>query len=103
MSAFRDMVKSDRAIFINIDEFGDEHDVDGDTIRVVLEDEQVEEKDETEALSQSVKVMYAYTEELQGRKMQGESIYIDDVAYTVQTWLDEMGITRVTMTLPESW
>ena len=36
-------------------------------------------------------------------KMQGESIYIDDVAYTVQTWLDEMGITRVTMTLPESW
>ncbi len=103
MSAFRDMVESDRATFINIDEFGDEHYVDGEKIKVVLEDEQVEAKDDTQALSQSVMTMFAYTEELNGRKMQGESICIDDVDYTVQTWLDEMGITKVTMSLPESW
>jgi hypothetical protein len=97
------MVEADREIFINLDEFATEHDVDGSMIHIVLEDEQVESKDETQALSQSALIMFAKTEELNGRKMQGETLYIDDVGYTVQTWLDEMGVTKVTLSLPESW
>jgi hypothetical protein len=83
MSTFHDLVEADRAIFLNMDEFGTEHDVDGATITVVLEDEQVEE--------------------LTARKMQGETLYIDGVGYTVDTWLEEMGVTRVGLSLPESW
>lgn len=103
MSAFLDMVESDRAIFLNVDEFAEEHVVDGETIKVSLQDEEIGEKDDAQAVSKSAKVMYARTEDLQGRKMRGETIEIDDVGYMVETWLDEMGVTKVTMSLPESW
>lgn len=103
MSAFLDMVDADREIFLNIDEFASEHVVDGEAIRVSLQDEELEEKDDTRAVTKSSIVMYAKTEELHGRKMRGETIEIDDVGYIVESWLDEMGVTKVTMTLPESW
>ena len=109
MSAFRDMVKADRDnVFLNLDEFADEHDVDGNVIRVSLQDEQIEEGSQGQGLSalglsDSTLVMYAKTEDLNGRKMAGETLYIDDVGYTVITWLEEMGITTVILRLPESW
>lgn len=109
MSAFRDMVEADRdEVFLNLDEFADEHDIDGETIRVILEDEQIEEGTKGQnlaalALSDATLTMYAKTEDLNGRKMAGETIYIDDVGYTVLTWLEEMGITTVILRLPESW
>ncbi len=103
MSAFHDLVEADRATFLNLDEFGTEHDVDGATITVVLQDEQVEEKEAAQALSRSMVTMFARTEELTTRKMQGETLYIDGVGYTVDTWLEEMGITKVELSLPESW
>ena len=103
MSSFKDMVARDREIFINVDEFGDEHDIEGSKINVVLEDEQIEDIDETKALSQATLIMFAKTEELPVYRNQGESLYIDDVGYTVQTWLEEMGITKVTLTLPEGY
>lgn len=103
MSSFKDMVARDREIFINVDEFGDEHDIEGFKINVVLEDEQIEDIDETKALSQATLIMFAKTEELPVYRNQGESLYIDDVGYTVQTWLEEMGITKVTLTLPEGY
>lgn len=103
MSFFKELMAADRDIVINIDEFGDEHDIDGTVLKVVLEDEQIREADDTEALSESAVVMFAKTEELGDRKMRGETLYIDDVGYIVQKWLDEMGVTRVVLSLPESW
>ena len=109
MSAFRDMVEADRdQVFLNLDEFADEHDVDGNVIRISLQNEQIEKGSEGQglsalALSDSTLVMYAKTEDLNGRKMAGETVYIDDVGYTVVTWLEEIGITTVILRLPESW
>lgn len=103
MSTFRDMVAKDRDVFINSDEFGEEHDIEGTKIIVVLEDDQIEDLDEGKALSQVTLVMFAKTEELPAYRNQGETLYIDDVGYTVQTWLEEMGITKVTLTLPEGY
>ena len=111
MSIFKDLVEADREVFINIDEFGESHDVDGTVINVVLEDEKIEELNGSQTqssptavlLSQSDLILFAKTEELPARKMRGETLYIDDVGYTVDTWLDEMGITRITLHLPESW
>lgn len=101
MSIFKTLVEKDRTVFINPDEFGELHDVDGEDIIIVLEDEQIESADDDVTLSRSVKTMFARTEELKGRKMRGEAIYIDNVAYTVDTWLEDMGVTKVTMSLPE--
>ena len=103
MSRFKDMVAVDRDVFLNIDEFGDEHDIEGTTLTVVLEDDQIEDLDESKALSQATVILFAKTEELPIYKNQGETLYIDDVGYTVQTWLEEMGITKVTLTLPEGY
>ena len=109
MSAFKDMVEADRdKVFLNLDEFADEHDIDGSVIRVSLQNEQLESGGQGQglsalALSDSTLTLYAKTEDLSGRKMTGETMYIDDVGYTVETWLDEMGITTVILRLPESW
>ena len=103
MSSFKEMVAKDRDVFINFDEFGEEHDVEGAKIIVVLEDDQIEDIDEGKALSQATLIMFAKTEELPVYRNQGETLYIDDVGYTVQTWLEEMGITKVTLTLPEGY
>ena len=109
MSAFKDMVEADRdLIFLNLDEFADVHDVDGAMINVVLEDEQLIKGSEGQglsalALSDSTLVMYAKTEDLHGRKMAGETVYIDDVGYTVLSWLEEMGMAVVSLRVPESW
>lgn len=103
MSQFKDLVAADRDIVINVDEFGDEHDIDGNVIKVVLEDEQIRDIDDTEALSESAVILFAKTEDLGNRKMRGETLFIDDVGHTVTRWLDEMGVTKVTLSLPESW
>ena len=103
MSFFQDLVEADRDIFINLDEFATEHDIDGNVIKVVLENERIKEGDDVQVLSESALAMYAKTEELGERKMRGDTLYIDDVGYTVAKWLDEMGVTKVTLFLPESW
>ncbi len=104
MSAFTDMVASDRdSVFLNLDEYSEEHDIDGKVIKVVLENVSIEEKDNTQALSEATYRLYAKTEELNGRKMAGETLYIDDVGYTVKSWLDNMGITTVILELPASY
>lgn len=103
MSTFKDLVESDISTFINLDEFASEHDVNGNIINVVLEDEEITDKDDTQAVSDSAMVLYGKTEELGSRRMRGETFYVDDVGYTVNTWLDEMGITKITLTIPESW
>lgn len=103
MSYFKDIVKKSRDHVLSADEFGEEHDIDGTKVVVILEDEEINEKDDAQALSRSIKTLYGKTEELPRRKMYGESLYIDDVAYTVETWREEMGITRVQLSNPESW
>ena len=103
MSAFTELVDSDLDIFLNGDEFADDHEIDGKTVRAVLENEQVEEKEAANALSRSIITLFAKTADLPARKMQGETLYLDNVGYTVETWLEEMGMTRVMLSLPESW
>lgn len=99
----KDLVEADRDIVLNLDEFADEHNVNGKTMNVVLEYEQIEDVDDVQALSKSAMVLFGKTEELGERRMRGETLYIDDVGYTVERWLDEMGITRINLSLPESW
>ena len=103
MSLFKDLVAADRDIVLNLDDFAEEHDINGMTLKVVFENEAVKDVDDAEVLSKSSVVLFAKTEELGERRMRGETLYIDDVGYTVDRWLDEMGVTKVTLSLPESW
>lgn len=103
MSAFKDLVAADRDVVIDLDYFAEEHDIDGATLKVVLENEAIKDVDDVEVLSKSSMVLFAKTEELGERRMRGETLYIDDVGYTVERWLDEMGVTKVTLSMPESW
>jgi len=100
---FKELVEADRDIFINLDEFAEEHVVDGSTINAVFEDEEIEDLDESRAVSASTMALFAKTEDLPSRKMQGEVLYVDNVAYTVMKWLEEMGVTKVSLSAPESW
>lgn len=104
MSALRDMAASDReAVFLNPDGFGEEREVEGKTITVVMDSIDVSEKDGKQALSRSSLRLFGKAEDLPKRKMAGEVLHIDGVGYAVESWREDEGISEIVLSLPESW
>ena len=101
MSAFRDMVEADReGVFLNLDEFADMHLVDYKEIRCSLQNEDSLEKSGEKALGLVTMTLYARTEDLPARRIQGDVLNVDHVDYTVESWAEQMGISVVALSQP---
>ncbi len=99
MSSFKDMVASDRDIFLNIDEFGEFHKVEGVRIKAVIDDYALIESKSGARLgiAASALILYAKSGDLPEERAAGESLSIDGKEYTVESWAEDMGITSVTL------
>ena len=66
MNTFKEMMAADRGIFLNLDEFGDEHVIEGQTITAVLDEETFAEskKGEDIGLAAFDFVLFARVEDL---------------------------------------
>ena len=98
MSAFKDMVASDiDSVFLNPDELGEEHEVDGRTIICVIDDDGLLDKQggAVFAVGQSSKTIYAKCEDLPNRKGYGSELMVDGVPYMVNTWYESFGMATV--------
>ena len=95
MSYFNDLIEGDLDLFLNPDEIGEEHTVDGKKIRCVLEDASLKGADGWRMLSEATVKLFAKTSSLTKRRTRGETIYIDGCGYEVITWNVEKGMTRV--------
>lgn len=97
MSAFKDMLAADRAIFLNVDEFGETHTVEGKSIEVVLDDDiQYDSKHgEDIGLAEADLALYARDEDLPVRRATGEALNIDGKEYTIVSWRTDYGVAVV--------
>mgnify|MGYP003571270504 CR=1 FL=1 len=104
MSPFQEMAAADRAgAFLDLDVFGEEREVEGRTITVVMDYVDLTERDGARALSRSSIRLFGRTEDLPKRKMAGDALRVDGVGYSVESWREDMGISEIVLALPESW
>ena len=97
MNTFKEMMAADRGIFLNLDEFGDEHVIEGQTIAAVLDEEIFSEskKGEDIGLAAYDFVLYAREEDLPEQRASGESLNVDGKECTVVSWKTDGGMASV--------
>lgn len=99
MMSFKDMVQKDRGIFLNIDEFGEVHKVEGKNITVVIDDNRLRERQggAEVGVAESSLLLFAYSEDLPPRREAGESINVDGREYIVDDWSEDMGVAQIAL------
>ena len=97
MSAFKEMMAADRGIFLNLDEFGEEHVVEGRNITAVLNDETLGEskKGEDIGLAAYDFVLFAREEDLPEQRASGESLNVNGKECTIVSWKTDVGISSI--------
>lgn len=97
MSFFKEMLEADRGVFLNLDEFGDEHVIEGKTIAAVLDEENfVESKNgEDIGLAAFDLVLYASVEDLPRQRPSGESLNVDGRECTIVSWRTDAGMATI--------
>ena len=88
--SFKAMVEADRRrTFLNLDEFGEKHTVEGRAIAAVLDDNALKERQGGQELSvaESSLLLYAAVEDLPARRRE----------YIVNDWSEDMGIATVAL------
>lgn len=97
MPIFKDVIKSDLDLFLNTDEFAEEHKIDGVLIKVVIDAEGLAEnqKGTRMAISESTLKFFAKTSDLGKVRLPGQKISFDNKLYIVDAWDENMGMTSV--------
>ena len=99
MFDFKEMIGKDLDIFLNLDEYGEPHEVDGKTVQSILDNDALKDKagGENSGLSSGNLQLFAKSADLPDRKGYGESINIDGVDYLIEEWEYDMGLAVVTI------
>ena len=100
MSAFKDMVAADiNNVFLNLDELGEEHIVDGKPIVCVISEDGLHDMQggAVYAVGQSTKSLYAKCDDLPYRRGYGAELVVDGIPYMINTWSEEMGMATVNL------
>lgn len=97
---FKEMVANDRlATFLNLEEFGEEHRVEGKTVTVILDENTLKERQGGQELSvaESSLLLFAAAEDLPARRPAGEGLNIDGREYIIDDWSEDMGIATIAL------
>lgn len=101
---FKDKLQSDLDnVFLNPDEFGELHEIEGNEVICVFDDMTLSERTGGSELimSQSSILLYAKTTDLPPRRGYGESLLVDSVDYMVVRWDEDMGMSSITLTIAQ--
>lgn len=97
---FKAMVEADRRrTFLNLDEFGTEHMVDGKKITIAVDEEALKELTGGQKLgiAESSLLFYAAAEDLPARRPAGEGLNVDGREYIILDWSEDTGIATVAL------
>lgn len=97
--SFKETVDADLGVFVNLDEFAEEHTIEGKIVNVVLDNNTLQERSGGAMfdVGAATLLIYAKTDDLPCRKGYGASINVDGSEYLVQAWDEEMGISTITL------
>jgi len=99
MSDFKNQIEKDLQTFINFNEFGEEHVIEGKKIIIVLDDDKLIERQSGAELgiTGSTLLFYAKTKDLPKKKAFGLSLMVDGREYLVDSWTETAGIAQVVL------
>ena len=89
MFSFRDLVENDiKNVFLNLDEHGTRHVVEGSEITCIFDDEALRERQSGNELgvAESNLLLFAHVDDLPSAKDAGEHLEIDGKEYIVDDW-----------------
>ena len=103
MSDFKTLIEQDREVFLNLEEFGEKHLVEGKEISAVLDDEILADAKRAEdiGLSGAEQVLYAKVEDLPPQRQSGQSLNVDGRECIIVAWRTDYGMARIYMTQNE--
>lgn len=94
---FKAQVAEDRlSVFLDLDEFGEEHSVDREPVVCVIDQmDQTERAPEAGIAGSGIRI-FAKSEDMPPRRGPGMPITVDGKAYMVESWAEEMDVAEVT-------
>ena len=97
--SFKDLVKNDISnVFMNIDEFGETHNIDGEDVTCIVDDDKLKENAIKSGTYKGEKLIYVPLTSLQGRYVQGARIELDGDTFYVSDTAEDMGMITLTLT-----
>ena len=100
MSGFKSMVAADRAAaFLDLDFFGEWYRVEGKKIPIVLDNDELKERQGGQdlAVAESATLFYARVEDLPPRRPAGQCLNVNGRECIVDDWKEDMGIATVVL------
>lgn len=100
MSGFKDAVADDcLSVFLDVDFFGETYRIEGKEIPIVVDNDELKERQEGQdlAIAESATLFYAREEDLPSRRAPGESLNVNGREYLIDDWQVDMGIATVTL------
>ena len=97
---FKDMVAADRAaVFLDLDFFGEEYRIEGKSIPIVVDADELKERQGSQdlAVAESGTLFYARVEDLPPRRAPGQSLNVNGRECLVDAWSVDMGIATVVL------
>ena len=100
MSGFKQMVDQDiKAVFVDLDFFGETHRVEGRDIVIVIDNDTLKEKQGGQdlAVAESGTLFYAKAEDLPKRRPAGQSLNVDGRECIIDDWTEDMGLATIAL------
>lgn len=105
--SLKDLIKSDiDKVFINTDDFCEEHKIEGKKIKCSLDNDEMAQLSGGDefAVGESVLRIFAKTKDMSDAGLSyrgyGSHIEVDGRIYTVASWIENMGMTEVRLIVP---
>lgn len=100
MTGFKDMVAADRSsVFLDVDFFGEMFRVEGKFIPLVLDNDELKERQGGQdlAVAESATLFYARSEDLPPRRSAGQSLNVNGRECIIDAWAEDMGMATVVL------
>ena len=99
---FKEIIQKDKEIFLNPSEFGEPHEVDGKSMNIIIDGNEMVERrkyyeSHTDGLYFKKILFYVSSDEFGAHPAIGRLIKIDGKSYRVTDAINEMGIYSITM------
>ena len=98
--AFKDMVAADiAATFLNEDFFGEVYRIEGKSIRIVIDNDELKERQGGQdlAVAESATLFHAAVTDLPPRKAPGSNLNINGRECIIDDWSESMGIATIAL------
>lgn len=102
---FKDELLADiNNVFLNEDDFGEKHTIDGVEVGCMFDDDELKERQGTNelAVSESSLLIFVPANKLPKRKVAGEKIVVDGSVYVIDDWKVNLGMAEIALSRAES-